>query len=192
MASNLQFLDGLYLAVRYMIITVICQTLLYGYSYNVSYVTRADYRPSTYPRHIFVSRSNRGSHHGVRNSSPNPPNVFFLKGFSYGTAPMDSKVNNGSGSSPLPLSYLCCRQCIGSFLSPSCFYSSIRGITLSGRAMAVTTLPLALSVYLRRPGWRYSTPFSLSMSVQYSTGYRTRTLTPSASIARELRRLLEF
>src|SRR6266850_6166099 len=93
-----------------------------------------------YPRDILVSHSHRGSRHGVRDPCPICLTLFFLKEFS---VPMDSKVDQGNGSSHSPFLRLPCRPCIGSFPSSSPLYSSTRSTTVSRRASAVTTLPFA-------------------------------------------------
>src|SRR6267142_7230846 len=104
-----------------------------------------------YPRYIFVSHSHCGSRHGVRDPSPNlPVDLFFSKDYHDGTAQRDSRVEHGNGSSPSSLPCLLCRLCIGSCRSSSPLYSSTRGTTVSGHAMARSTLPFALSV-----GWRH-------------------------------------
>src|SRR6266853_1703242 len=94
------------------------------------------------------------------------------------TAPMDSKLDHGNGSSLSPQLCLYCRPCIGSRPLSSPFLSSTPG-------SASSTLPLTIL----QIGFQCSARFFSSMSVQYHAGIL---LTSSAGIARELIHLLEF
>jgi hypothetical protein len=154
--------------------------------------------PQCIPRHTFVSHSHRGSRHDVRDPYQICPTLFFLKELS---APTDSKVDQGNGSSHSPFPHLLCRLCIGSFPSSSPLYSSTRSTTVSRRASAMTTLPLASyrwpglvsANYRQHYCCRCSTTLFSSTSVWYSAECQPRAL---PRITRnqpcELTRLPEF
>ena len=98
MKSHLQdLLDEFYLINRCNLVSIICQTMLYGHSCNFSYMVRTDYWPSLYLRHISVSRSNRGSRHGVRDPSP----IHLILLFSQGILIMEQRKWASKSSSEM-------------------------------------------------------------------------------------------